>query len=158
VKSKTADVVLKLIIWERIIRGTLLVILSMGLMSLINKDLGILGNQVAEALNLDVDKHYINLALRKIAMINGRMILGISLGALLYGLLDLIQAYGLHRRKRWAEYLTVIAIGFFIPLELYEVLQKQTLVRFGALGLNIAIVIFLIRHKELFPGKKKTRK
>lgn len=157
-KSKTADVVLKLIIWERIIRGTLLVILSMGLMSLINKDLGILGNQVAEALNLDVDKHYINLALRKIAMINGRMILGISLGALLYGLLDLIQAYGLHRRKRWAEYLTVIAIGFFIPLELYEVLQKQTLVRFGALGLNIAIVIFLIRHKELFPGKKKTRK
>jgi uncharacterized membrane protein (DUF2068 family) len=70
----------------------------------------------------------------------------------------LIQAYGLHRRKRGAEYLTVIAIGFFIPLELYEVLQKQTLVRFGALGLNIAIVIFLIRHKELFPGKKKTRK
>jgi uncharacterized membrane protein (DUF2068 family) len=158
VKSKTADIVLKLIIWERIIRGTLLVILSMGLMSLINKDLGILGNQVAEALNLDVDKHYINLALRKIAMINGRMILGISLGALLYGILDLIQAYGLHRRKRWAEYLTVIAIGLFIPLELYEVLQKQTLVRFGALGLNIAIVIFLIRHKELFPGKKKTRK
>ncbi len=155
-KNKTADVVLKLIIWERFIRGIFLVLLSMGLMSLIHKDLGALSNQVVAALNLDVDKHYINLALKKIAMINSRMILGISLGVLLYGLLDLVEAYGLHKRKRWAEYLTVIAIGLFIPLELYEVLQKQTLVRFGALVLNVAIVIFLIRHKELFPSKRKT--
>lgn len=55
---------------------------------------------------------------------------------------------------------TVFATALFIPFEIYEVLEKITLIRSGALILNILIVIFLIRHKELFPntpllGKKR---
>ncbi|MBI5892554.1 MAG: DUF2127 domain-containing protein [Deltaproteobacteria bacterium] len=48
--------------------------------------------------------------------------------------------------------MTVIATGLFIPFEIYEVIQAQTLVRIGALILNIAIVYYLAKHKELFKG------
>ena len=44
-----------------------------------------------------------------------------------------------------------VSTSLFIPLELYEVIQQQTSVRVGALVLNLAIVYYLAKHKELFP-------
>jgi len=77
----------------------------------------------------------------------------VSIGLFLYGILCLVEAYGLHRRKRWAEYLTVIGIGLFIPFEIYEVVHRLSTVRVSVLVLNVVIVYYLIKHKELFPKR-----
>jgi uncharacterized membrane protein (DUF2068 family) len=76
------------------------------------------------------------------------MLLGI--GALLFGILELTEAVGLARRRRWAEYLTVIAGCIGIPFEVMEVLHKQTPIRISILLINIAIVIYLAWQKHLF--------
>ena len=144
---------LKVIIWELSIKGLLLLLLSAGLLSLINKDLDLLSKQLAKDLNLDVDNYYINLLLSRIGMAETTLLVEISIGLLFYGALCWVQVYGLHKRKRWAEYLTVAAIGLFIPLEIYEVVQRFTVVRVVALILNIVIVYYLVKHKELFPKK-----
>ena len=147
------DWFLKVIIWELAIKGTLLLLLSVGLLNLINKDLEILSKQLADALNLDVDNYYINLLLSKVGMVKTTLLVEVSIGLLLYGALSWVEAYGLHKRKRWAEYLTVVSTSLFIPLEIYEVIRRLTVVRAGVLILNIAIVYYLIKHKELFPKK-----
>ncbi|MEK7828700.1 MAG: DUF2127 domain-containing protein, partial [Deltaproteobacteria bacterium] len=77
-------------------------------------------------------------------------IIGVSIGMVSYALLNLAMGYGLHRRKRWAEWLTVIATALLIPLEIYEIIQEQTVIRIGILILNCAIVYYLAKHKELF--------
>ena len=151
---------LKFIIWERFVKGVLLILISLKGMSLLNRDLHQVVDDLISEFNLDVDRSVIAITLKKAGMINGHLLLIISVSVFLYGLLDLVEAYGLHKRRRWAEYLTVFATGLFIPFEIYEVLEKLTLIRGGALILNILVVIFLIRHKELFPnnpffGKKK---
>jgi uncharacterized membrane protein (DUF2068 family) len=66
-------------------------------------------------------------------------------------MLNLIEAYGLHKRLRWAEWLTVFATGLLIPFEVYEVWRRFSLLGVAVLVLNIAIVIYLAKHKELFP-------
>jgi uncharacterized membrane protein (DUF2068 family) len=149
------DWFLKVIIWELSIKGLLLLLLSAGLFSLINKDLDLLSKQLAQDLNLDVDKYYINLLLSKIGMAKTTLLVEISIGMFLYGALSWIEAYGLHKRKRWAEYLTAIATGLFIPLEIYEVVFRLSAVRVAVLILNVVIVYYLIKHKELFPKKSK---
>ena len=115
------DWFLKVIIWELSIKGLLLLLLSAGLLSLINKDLDLLSKQLAQDLNLDVDNYYINLLLSQVGMAETTLLVEISIGLCLYGALSWVQAYGLHKRKRWAEYLTVVAISLFIPLEIFEV-------------------------------------
>lgn len=151
------DWFLKVIIWELSIKGLLLFLLSAGILSLINKDLDLLSQQLAQDLNLDVDNYYIDLLLSKAGMAETHLLVEISIGLLLYGTLCWVQAYGLHKRKRWAEYLTVVAIALFIPLEIYEVVHRFTTVRVGALTLNIVIVYYLMKHKELFPKKSPAR-
>lgn len=158
--SSKSEYFLKFIIWERMVKGILLVLISVKGMSLLNRDLHQVVDQLISHFNLDVDRSVIAITMKKAGMINGHKLFIISVALFLYGLLDLVEAYGLHKRKRWAEYLTVFATALFIPFEIYEVMEKITFIRTGALILNILIVIFLIRHKELFPntpllGKKR---
>jgi hypothetical protein len=52
--------------------------------------------------------------------------------------------------RRWGEYLTVVATSVFLPWEIYEVSEKITVLRVGALVINIAAVIWLLWSKRLF--------
>ena len=151
------DWFLKVIIGWLGIKGLLLLLLSAGLFSLINKDLDLLSQQLADILNLDVDNYYINLLLSKVGMAKTTLLIEISIGLVLYGIVCLIQAYGLHKRKRWAEYLTVVAISLFIPFEVYEVVHRLSVLRVAVLVLNIVIVYYLIKHKEFFQKKSPAR-
>ena len=158
--ANRSEIFLKFIIWERLVKGLLLILISVKGMSLMNRDLHQVVDQLISEFNLDVDRSVIGNTLKRVGMINGHQLLFISLAVFLYGVLDLVEGYGLHKRKKWAEYLTVFATALFIPFEVYELIAKITVVRTGALILNILIVIFLIRHKELFPnapllGKKR---
>jgi len=86
----------------------------------------------------------------KIGMIKNGTIIGVLIGIVSYALLNLAMGYGLHMRKRWAEWLTVIATALLIPFEIYEIIQVQTTIYIGVLILNCAIVYYLAKHKELF--------
>jgi uncharacterized membrane protein (DUF2068 family) len=46
-------------------------------------------------------------------------------------------------RKHWAEYLTLISTGLFIPLEVFEIYRRFTLIRVAVLAINLAIVWYL---------------
>lgn len=141
---------LKLIIVQKLLLGVLFAALSFGVLTLLNKDMLVFTDQLLVYLNLDIEKDYVQDIVDWLTNIKGGTIVGISAGMFVLGSLNLIEAYGLHIRRRWAEWLTVIATSLFIPLELYEVIEKQTLVRVGALVLNLAIVYYLAKHKELF--------
>jgi len=150
-QRRSSEAFLRFIIVEKAFIGVLVFTLSIGVLGLINKDVVVIGRQIAATLNLDTDNAYITLALEKLGLVNNKIIVGLSMGGFAYALLNLAEAYGLHRRLRWAEWLTVAATGLLIPFELYEVWHRFTPDRVGVLLLNVAIVIYLAKHKELFP-------
>jgi uncharacterized membrane protein (DUF2068 family) len=67
-----------------------------------------------------------------------------------YGVLQLVEGVGLWLLKRWGEYFAVVATSLFLPLEVYELTEKVTVLRVGALLLNVAAVIYLLLSKRLF--------
>ena len=75
-----------------------------------------------------------------------------ALSAIAYAALEATEGIGLAMRRRWAEYLTVIATGILIPYEAYEVITHPTLFKVGALLLNLAVVGYLAYRKRLFVG------
>lgn len=145
---------LRLIITEKLLLGLIFGAISFGVMSLLNKDMLVFTDHLVAFLNLDIDKEYVQELVEWLTNIKGGAIISISATMFVLGTLNLIEAYGLHKRRRWAEWLTVIATSLFIPFEFYEVIQKQTPIRIGALVLNVAIVYYLAKHKELFSRGK----
>jgi uncharacterized membrane protein (DUF2068 family) len=70
----------------------------------------------------------------------------LGIGAFLYAGLFATEGVGLWMGRRWAEYLTVVATGSFVPLEVVELARRVTAPRAGALILNLAVVAYLIAH------------
>ncbi|HEY5648879.1 MAG TPA: DUF2127 domain-containing protein [Nitrospiria bacterium] len=143
---------LKLIILQLFLKGIIVLPFSIWLFTLIHKDLEGLTQKTIKALNLNVDNPYI-LLLENMVTARPTILTEISIGLFLYATLLLVEAYGLHQRRRWAEYLTVGVISCFIPFEIYDLFQRVSLFSVALLVLNIAIVHYLIKHKELFPKK-----
>ncbi|GMR05370.1 MAG: DUF2127 domain-containing protein [Thermodesulfobacteriota bacterium] len=73
------------------------------------------------------------------------------------GFTNAIEAWGLHRRQRWAEWLTVIANSLLIPYELYHVVTSFGFLQLSILVINVLIVYYLAKHKELFKSRKEGR-
>jgi uncharacterized membrane protein (DUF2068 family) len=74
----------------------------------------------------------------------------VALGVLAYGALELLEAVGLWLMKRWGEYVAVVGTAIFIPLEVYELIERQTWIRISAMVLNVFAVVYLLYTKRLF--------
>ena len=72
--------------------------------------------------------------------------------AIAYGVLEGVEGYGLWRRRRWAEYLTVVATSLLFIPEIYELTKTQTPLKIGALIANVAIVIYLVVRLRRYGG------
>lgn len=149
------DAFIKVIIVERIIKAIVLIALAIGL--IVAGQTGTLTNLAQNAqdeLNLEAGNSLIFQILLKVVIYVGTFshTTLLAVGAIVYALLEGTEGVGLAMRRRWAEYLTVIATGVLIPYEAYEVIHSVTLFKIGALLLNVAVVGYLAYRKRLFVG------
>lgn len=74
--------------------------------------------------------------------------IGLALSA--YAVLEGAEAVGLWMGKRWAEYLTLIVTASLLPLEVYELSQRFSVLKIITLVINVAVVVYLLIAKRLF--------
>jgi uncharacterized membrane protein (DUF2068 family) len=88
--------------------------------------------------------------LNDLANLDGGHVWVLAAMALGYAVLESVECVFLWRGERWAEYLTVVATAAFLPLEIYELSEKVSALRVGALLVNLAILAYLVWTKRLF--------
>jgi uncharacterized membrane protein (DUF2068 family) len=74
----------------------------------------------------------------------------VGIALLAYGVLEGVEAIGLWLTKRWAEYLTFLATTILLPLEVYEIIHRGTVLKVVGFLVNLAVVIYLLFDKRLF--------
>ncbi len=149
------DAFVKVIIVERVVKATVLIALAAGLLFAGREGwLTQWSNYAQDQLNLNVGHTLIvQLLLRALVSLGHfNHVTLLAIGALVYALLEGTEGVGLAMRRRWAEYLTVIATSILIPYEVYEVVHRPTVLKVGALLLNLAVVAYLTYRKRLFVG------
>jgi uncharacterized membrane protein (DUF2068 family) len=106
-------------------------------------------------LSLSTGQEVIDRVIDLLSTLTQRRVTAFGAGAIAYGMLFGVEGVGLWKGKRWAEFLTVISTGVLIPLEIYELTRRFTIVRVAALALNVLAVIYLIyrlRHPRADSG------
>ena len=158
-ETQPVDTVVRLIILERGIRGSVLLLAGIGLLSRSRAILEqvrtwIFQLNLVQASAVSGSRGLLRgvalAILRPIGVLPPKTVVLIAVGIILFALLELTEAIGLARRRRWAEYLTVLAGTIGIPFEVHEVIARQTVLRVGFLVTNVAIVLYLAWHKHLF--------
>lgn len=155
VSSESSNIGLWLIASFKLAKGMLLVAIGTGALTLLHKDVSEVVAEWVDALQVDPDNRYIHALLEKLMSIDDRILKEISAGTFLYAALLLTEGVGLFLRKRWAEYLTSIATASFIPLEVYGLSKHFSITKVAVIGINVAVVWYLIarlhRHYQLGP-------
>ena len=140
-----SDAALWLIGAFKIVKGTILVLLALVVHRLLAEgDFSASIHALAFELHLRPEGRLVGRTLSRIGDINPATLRHASAGILVYAALLYTEGVGLVLRQRWAEYLTVVMTGVFVPFEVYEILQHATLTRFVILLANVAIVVYLV--------------
>jgi uncharacterized membrane protein (DUF2068 family) len=146
------SVFIKLIILDKVFRAVLGIALGIGLFSLLRTMAPIAFlEHLASEISLSKVGPAIEMQLEKLANLKHGTLIALAIGACAYAALELVEGIGLWLRRRWAEYLTLLATLIPIPfIEIPELAARFTWVRLSALVINIAIVIYLIIARKLF--------
>src|SRR5919197_5475790 len=88
--------------------------------------------------------------LGKLGGVQRHAVLILLVTATAYCVVEGVEAVGLWRERRWAEYLTALATAGFLPFEVDELIKRVTVLRVGALVVNVAILVWLVWRKRLF--------
>lgn len=120
--------------------------IGLGALHLLNADAVAVVEGWVDAIGADVKGDFVRDLLAKVAGMPRKRFEEIGFGAFGYAAILLVQGIGLLRQQRWAEWLTVVLTGSFIPLELYELSKGISLPKVALLVANAAIVWYLARH------------
>jgi uncharacterized membrane protein (DUF2068 family) len=139
-----------LIVAFKALKSILLVTLGVGFLLAVRRDPVILIWQLAEAVHLPVTSRLFDRLSTIAANVTPRRDIGLALTAFSYALLMATEGIGLYLRRTWARWFTIGATGSFIPVELYEIARSPRPLRIVVMALNVAVVAYLWRRKEVF--------
>jgi uncharacterized membrane protein (DUF2068 family) len=147
---------LRFIAGFKLFKGVLLLAFGIGALRLLHRDVAeIVGRWVAE-LRMDPQNRFIHALLLRAGAVDDRMLREIGAGTFFYAALLLTEGIGLWLEKRWAEYLTVIVTGSFLPLEIYELTRRINVTRVTILVINVLIVVYLIGFLRATQDKERS--
>ena len=135
---------IRLIAFFELLKGTLVAIGALGLLTMLHKDVGNTLNEAVLRLRVDPDNRYIHVLITQLSGATPRQLEAVSAGSFLYAALRYVEGLGLMWRQRWAAYVTVIATAAFIPLELFELTRRVSWLKLVVIAMNVAVVWYLV--------------
>ena len=151
-RNRRGDGALLVIAIFKFIKGAVLLTLAFGALSFfLHKDVASEVEHWVDQLRIDPNNQVIGALLNKLQLVHTKELKELSALGATYAALFLTEGTGLLFRKRWAEWLTIVATSSLMPLELYELSKTFTAIRLVALLVNatvVAYLIYLVRQKE----------
>jgi uncharacterized membrane protein (DUF2068 family) len=128
----------------KLLKAVLLIAVGVGALKMIHSDMTEIAFRIVTKLGLDPGGRYVGKLLVGAANLTPDKIRELGVGSFLYAALFLTEGIGLCMAKRWAEWFSVIITSSLVPFEIYEIHRHPTVLKFGALLVNLAVVAYLV--------------
>jgi uncharacterized membrane protein (DUF2068 family) len=135
---------LLLIALFKLFKAGLLIIVGVGALRLVHRDIADVVEHWTQILRVDPESRFIHRIIAKLFAVTPKQLKELGVGTFFYASLLLTEGIGLLLRKHWAEYFTVITTAALLPLEIYELVEHFTAVKVVVLAVNVAIVWYLV--------------
>lgn len=125
-------------------KGLLVLVAGFGILALMGQDLQYDAEELVNHLHLNPAKGYPRIFIDAAANVSNGKLLMLAGFALAYAIVRWIEAYGLWRARRWAEWFAVLSGAIYVPAELFSLLHHATPVKVLLLTLNVGIVVYMM--------------
>jgi len=133
-------------------KGAVVLLAGFGVLSLLHHDIRVAAAALVGRLHLNPTHRFESSFIEAASRVTDTGLWLMASIGFLYALFRFLEAYGLWSGRRWAEWLAVVSGGLYLPLEIYELIQRYTWVRVSALVVNLVVVgmmtVVLVKDKK----------
>jgi uncharacterized membrane protein (DUF2068 family) len=119
-------------------------LVGVGAIHFIHRDLGDSALRLAERLRVDPDSRLVSWLLDHLDAITAQRLKQIGFATFFYAALRATEGIGLVLEQTWAEYLTVGVTTAFLPWEVYEIARRPDWLRVCLLVANLVVLAYLV--------------
>jgi len=139
------------IIVVKLLKGVIFIALAIVLYTLSDNDLPAEYRNLLDHLRVNPERAFFAYLAVKVGQLTEAKVRWTALGTLVFSLFTLTEGIGLMFRAPWAGWLTISESAFFIPIEIFELLNParkgSPLLLLIILALNILIVWYLFQNR-----------
>jgi uncharacterized membrane protein (DUF2068 family) len=142
----------------KLFKGVAALLLALGAYSLNDNNLPDEFHRLLEFLHIDPEKRFFLDIADRLSEVTASNLNWLAVISIVYALFMLLQALGLALRVSWGVWLVILESGFFIPIEIMDLIHRHTgpethrhLPKIGVaivLAANVAIVWYLFKNRE----------
>jgi uncharacterized membrane protein (DUF2068 family) len=134
------------------LKGALVLLAGCGLLTLIHHDVHAAAEALVHRFHLNPGHEIPKIFIQAAGTVNDSRIWFLAGCAAAYATVRFIEAYGLWKARRWAEWFAAISSGIYIPLELSELTHSITWPKVTILVVNVVVLVYMVCL--LIQGKK----
>jgi uncharacterized membrane protein (DUF2068 family) len=135
-------------------KGLLLLAVALGIYSLLGNNLSQEFEELLRLLRQNPEHDFWTAVAAKVEALTPGGIKSLASGTLLYAVLLFVESLGLFWRSGWAVWLAIGETGFFIPIEVLDLLHTFRVGIVLLLIVNVLIVAYLVRNRQVLFGAR----
>lgn len=144
VDEKTSAAGLRAIAIFEAVKGTGVILLALGLLTLLHRDVEDAVESLLVHLHLNTDHRVARVILKAASGVTDARIWGIAGAALAYSTVRFVEAWGLWHKRVWAEWFALLSGGLYLPWEIMKVAEQPNFFHVGLLAGNLVIVLYML--------------
>jgi uncharacterized membrane protein (DUF2068 family) len=125
-------------------KGLTALLLSVILLTFRHKDIQEIARQMLGAVHVNPDRRFYHDIMQAAGKVTTHGIWLFVFGVVVYAIVRFIEAGGLWREREWAEWFALLSGSMYLPVEIYELIRRQHIVKWIILGINIVMVLYLL--------------
>jgi uncharacterized membrane protein (DUF2068 family) len=126
-------------------KGLLVLLAGFGLLQLLHRDAQHIAEELLQHFHLNPAHRHTRIFLHLVQDVTSPHLLLLAAGAFAYAAVRFLEAYGLWRERRWAEWVAVLSSGIYLPIEIWELTRTRAWPVVSLFLLNVLIVVYLAR-------------
>jgi uncharacterized membrane protein (DUF2068 family) len=143
VDEKSSTATLRTIATFEAAKGIAVLLIGLGLLTLLHKDVQREAENFIVHLHLNPDRRISQALLHAASHVNDARLWTYASACLIYTIVRFTEAYGLWNRRVWAEYFALLSGSLYLPWEVLQVIEHATFWHWTMLLVNLAIVLYM---------------
>ena len=136
-------------------KGTLVLLLGFGVLSLIHKNLDDVAQRLTEILRINPEGKLSNVFFNLANHTTDKTLWVVAAGALVYATVRSIEAFGLWRGREWAQWFALLSGALYLPGEMYSLARHASGLKWGVLITNVVVVMFMVVLRANAPRRQR---
>ncbi len=125
-------------------KGTLVLLVEIGLLSMLGRDVGGIAEDIVHRLHMNPERHLPHALLSAAQNMTDARLWALAGAAAAYATVRFVEAYGLWHARVWAEWFALLSGLLYLPWEIYQIIVRPSPMHFGILAINLAIVFYML--------------